>query len=128
LQQSQPGDHKMPGAVARLTTVVINVTDVQRETTFWSALLGVKVRKEFPGFVWLMPQQEHGVMVALQAVVDPTPGRNRLHLDLKVADVPAAIAWIAELGGELLETHEMGGFTWRVMADPEGNEFCISAG
>ena len=59
---------------------------------------------------------------------DPTPGRNRLHLDTYVDDVDAAVARIEELGGSFLEDHEIGGFAWKVRADPEGNEFCIAPG
>ena len=42
-----------------------------------------------------------------------------------VEDLAAAQTRIEELGGSLVETHDMAGFTWRVMADPEGNEFWI---
>jgi predicted enzyme related to lactoylglutathione lyase len=55
-------------------------------------------------------------------------GKNRLHLDLVVDDLDAATAEIEGLGGTWLEpgtTHELEGFVWRLMADPEGNEFDI---
>ncbi len=83
-------------------------------------------RSYAPYFTWLAPQHEGAVSVAIQWVSDPTPGRNRLHLDTEVEDVDAAVARIAELGGSFVEDHEIGGFAWKVMADPEGNEFCIA--
>ena len=116
----------MSGRVVTVNTVVINVIDIERERAFWSALLDVGVAMEFPGFCWLVPQHEGGVQVALQQVSDPTPGRNRLHLDTSVLDLDAAEERIVELGGSKLEDHEIAGFRWRVMADPEGNEFCIA--
>lgn len=51
---------------------------------------------------------------------------NRLHLDTVVEDLNAAVARIEELGGSLLAEHEVMGFRWNVMSDPEGNEFCIT--
>ncbi len=117
----------MATPVVQVATVVVNVTDIEREKAFWSALLGVGVAREFPGFTWLEPQHEGGISVALQVVPDPTPGRNRLHLDAGVEDLEAARRSIEELGGSFVEDHEIYGFRWKVMADPEGNEFCIAA-
>jgi predicted enzyme related to lactoylglutathione lyase len=117
----------MSDVVPKLGSVVINVNDMERETTFWRELLGVDVAREIPGFfVWLAPQRPGGISVALQLVPDAKEGRNRLHLDTAVDDLDAAQARVEALGGSLVETHEIMGFTWRVMADPEGNEFCIA--
>jgi predicted enzyme related to lactoylglutathione lyase len=116
----------MSEAVVTVGSVVINVVDFEREKAFWGALLGSSIAMEFPGFCWFTPQHEGGISVALQRVDDPTPGRNRVHLDTGVPDIPAAIARIEELGGSHLEDHEIAGFAWSVMADPEGNEFCIA--
>lgn len=113
--------------IVTVGTVVINVTDLEREKDFWTSLLGVEVSREFPGIAWLQAQHEGGVCVALQQVPDPTPGRNRLHLDTAVDDLEAAQGAIEALGGSHLEDHEVMGFRWKVMADPEGNEFCIAS-
>ena len=118
----------MSERIARVATAVINVIDYQREKDFWSALLGVGVAREVPGFFcWLEPQHEGGISVALQKVPDPTPGRNRVHFDTGVADLEKAQEQIVELGGSHLEDHEVAGYRWKVMSDPEGNEFCIAA-
>jgi len=106
---------------------MINTTDVARLVKFWSALLGVEVRRESPDFVFLTPQQPGGIAVNFQRVPDPTEGRRRLHLDLSVESLEAASERILELGGSRVEDHEVPGFAWRVMADPDGNEFCIAA-
>ena len=108
-------------------SVVINVVDIDRAQEFWSAVLGVAPARSIPGFfVWLQPQHPGGVSVALQKAFDPKTSRNRVHLDIGVDDLDAAQTRIEELGGSLVETHNMGDFTWRVMGDPEGNEFCIA--
>ncbi len=116
----------MGDPVVTVGSVVINVVDMERAREFWSEVLGAAVAMELPGFLWFAPQHEGGISVALQQVDEPTPGRNRVHLDTGVSDIPAAIARIEALGGTHLEDHELGGFNWTVMADPEGNEFCIA--
>jgi len=117
----------MTERVATLGSVVINVLDYERQKAFWSAVLGVEVAREFPGFFcWLAPQHPGGISLALQKVDEATEGRRRLHLDTAVDDLDAAQARIEELGGSAVETHTFPGFEWRVMHDPEGNEFCIA--
>ena len=117
----------MSEPVVQLATVVINVIDLEVEKAFWSAVLGVGVARAYPGICWLEPQRAGDVCVALQQVEDPTGGRRRLHLDTVVPDIGAARDKIVELGGSHVEDHEIMGFHWTVMADPEGNEFCIAA-
>lgn len=113
--------------VGRVDSVVINVLDIERQKQFWGAVLGVDVAQEIaPHFVWFKPQHDRGVSVALQAVEHASDGPRRLHLDLGVTDREAAKARVIELGGTLVADREMGGFAWSVMADPEGNEFCLA--
>lgn len=110
----------------QVRSVVINTTDEERLAAFWSELLGVEVGRRVEGFVWLRPQRPGAYSLAFQQVDQPTEGRRRLHLDTSVSDLDAATARIIELGGSRVEDHEVPGFAWRVMADPDGNEFCIS--
>ena len=120
----------MDETIAVVRTVVIKVNDMARERAFWAAVLGAPVAREIGEFFcWFEPQQPGGVSVALQLVAEPkAAGRNRLHLDTTVDDLAAARGRIEELGGSHVEDHDMGGFRWTVMADPEGNEFCIASG
>lgn len=112
-----------------LGAIVINATDHDRLVAFWSDLLGVGVARQIPGlFTWLEPQPGAGsVSVAIQRVAAPTEGRRRLHMDFGVDDLDAAVARVIELGGEHLEDQQVSGFRWKVMVDPEGNEFCMAA-
>ena len=52
--------------------------------------------------------------------------KNRMHLDLVAEDPEALVARVLALGGSRLADHEMGDLHWTVMADPEGNEFCVT--
>ncbi len=118
----------MSVAVAKIGTVVINVSDVEVEKAFWSALLGTGIRNEFPGFCWFEPQHPGGVMLALQASPEPGGLSGRVHLDTQVDDVAEARTAVEALGGTFVEEHEAAGFRWAIMADPEGNRFCIASG
>jgi hypothetical protein len=51
--------------------------------------------------------------------------KNRLHLDLRPDDQDAEVARFEELGARRVDVGQSGEETWVVMADPEGNEFCI---
>ena len=113
--------------IPRIRSVVINTTDEERLATFWSQLLGVEVAQRAHGFIWLRPQRPGAFSIAFQQVAAPTEARRRLHLDTSVGDLEAATSRIVEMGGSHVEDHEVPGFAWRVMADPDGNEFCISA-
>ncbi len=64
--------------------------------------------------------------LAVQKVNAISPGKNRIHLDLVTDAVTTAIARWQELGAELVATHELGGVGWTVLADPQGNQFCVA--
>ena len=69
-----------------------------------------------------------GLMVVLQRVPEPKVGKNRAHFDVVVEDLDRSTAEVEALGGRWIEpgkTHGLEGFSWRCMADPEGNEFCL---
>lgn len=110
----------------KIAAVVINAIDLELVADFWKRLLEVEERNRVPGFVWLERQPGASLSLAVQQVDDPTEGRNRLHLDIGSSDATATRERVLELGGSQLEQHELGGFSWTVYADPEGNEFCIA--
>jgi predicted enzyme related to lactoylglutathione lyase len=65
--------------------------------------------------------------VLLQRVPDDKRQKNRLHLDLRTADVDAEVSRILGLGATLLTGQAVveDGWRWHVLADPDGNEFCV---
>jgi predicted enzyme related to lactoylglutathione lyase len=116
----------MPASVGYL---VIDSTDPGRLAPFWCALLGVEVEESIgDGQFIVLSKTTDGLTIGFQQVPDAKSGKNRLHLDLVVDDLDAATAEIEGLGGRWLEpghARELEGFRWRIMADPEGNEFDI---
>jgi predicted enzyme related to lactoylglutathione lyase len=114
-------------AIGRFHWLVIDTVDPARIAPFWCALLGVQERGWF-GDDYLMLTADGGVPpVAFQRVPEAKSIKNRLHVDLEVDDLDGALTRIVALGGsavsDILEMPD--GYRWRVMADPEGNEFCI---
>jgi len=59
-------------------------------------------------------------------VPEPKTAKNRLHLDVIAADPEAEIARLVELGATRIADRDEYGYTWTLMADPEGNEFDLA--
>jgi predicted enzyme related to lactoylglutathione lyase len=116
----------MPAAVGYL---VVDATEPERLARFWCGLLDVTVETTIgDGQFVVLSATGDGLTVGFQRVAEQKAGKNRLHLDLVVADLDEATAEVESLGGRWLEpgrTRELEGFQWRCMADPEGNEFDI---
>ena len=113
-------------ASARVGSVTVDCNDVEAMVAFWSNALELEETVRYPSYVWLSPLSEGGPALAFQKVPEPRQGKNRLHLDLTAADPAALIERVIELGGSRVEDHEVSGFHWSVLADPEGNVFCVS--
>ena len=69
-------------------------------------------------------------MALVPARPESKAGKNRLHLDVVVQDLDVGCSRIEELGGRRAAGPDLEeyGFRWRLMADPEGNEFCLILG
>ncbi len=113
----------------RVGSVVINTGNPDRLAAFWTGLLGVGIaRRSGPYFIWLEPQHQGGISVAFQKVDEATEGRRRVHLDMTVEDLDSSVQRALELGASHVEEHTSGDFKWVVLADPDGNEFCLAPG
>jgi predicted enzyme related to lactoylglutathione lyase len=105
-------------------SVTIDSDDAASLASWWADLLGVEV-KDHGGFYWLMRQEGGRFNLAIQQVPEAKSGKNRVHVDFAVSDLIAVSDQIVAAGGSMLAEHTAGEFVWRVMADPQGNEFCI---
>jgi catechol 2,3-dioxygenase-like lactoylglutathione lyase family enzyme len=108
-------------------STVLNVTDLDRATAFWTVALGYVVRDGDPTFVVLTDPRRRWSNVSLQRSEAPKRGRNRLHLDLYATDHPAEVARLESLGATRLPWEYPPDADFIVMADPDGNEFCVIA-
>jgi predicted enzyme related to lactoylglutathione lyase len=110
----------------------VDTQDPDLVTPFWCDLLDVKVQttRDEGRYVVLGPSSRlpGSMMLVFQRVPEPKTTKNRVHVDVIVDDIEEGTSRVQALGGRWLEpgnTLEIDGFAWRVMADPEGNEFCI---
>jgi len=114
----------------RVIEIVVDCRDPKSMATFWSALLGIGIKGEIrEGNVWfaaLLPISPEGPIIGFQQVPEGKVTKNRMHLDLRVTELDRAAAWAVDLGGRQLAAHDERGRQWRVMSDPEGNEFCLT--
>ena len=97
---------------------------------FWASVLGSQVNDVHggpPHYVSVRPTAEGGPWLSFQRVPEAKAVKNRLHLDVTVHDLDEATARIEALGGRRLDQPDLEeyGFRWRVLVDPEGNEFCL---
>lgn len=104
---------------------VLDVSDLDRSAEFWSQVLGVEAVHRLEPFLWLGSQVEAAPNLVLQRVPEPKTVKNRAHLDVHVGDVEAAVARVEELGGSRVREVVEPGYRLWVMADPDGNEFCL---
>lgn len=114
------------GGIGTLGAFVLDVNNLDSCSTFWCQILGVGVLFHEQGIQGLGREGEHPLMM-LQKVAEPRQGKNRAHVDINVTDLEASVQRVQELGGRQLEAHALSefGIEWKVMADPDGNEFCL---
>jgi len=108
--------------------VVVDCADLERALRFWSAALGyIDAGGDGATYRSVLPAEGPGVEVLLQRTSDEKHGKNRVHLDLRTRDLDAEVGRVLSLGATRLtaEPIEEHGWTWHVLADPDGNEFCI---
>jgi predicted enzyme related to lactoylglutathione lyase len=105
-----------------IADIIIDCSDPERVATFWADLLDRRVKGRKGPYVWL-DRPEGGVGVGFQKVAEAKMSKNRVHIDVAVPDVLASKTKVESLGGQRVHGYETGGFL--VMADPEGNEFCL---
>jgi predicted enzyme related to lactoylglutathione lyase len=116
----------------RLVHVVADAQDPARLARFWAALLGWEIADETAEEVDVWPAgYTYPDPVAVPIVFVPVPerktGKNRVHLDLasaSAADQAELVRRARDLGGGPADVGQ-GDVPWVVMADPEGNEFCV---
>jgi predicted enzyme related to lactoylglutathione lyase len=116
-------------SVGRVGWIQIDCADPVGLATFWGAILGQGFDEPLGDpvhYLGLVPSTPGAPVVSFQRVPEAKTVKNRLHLDVVVEDVEAAVTRVVELGGSVERAaYQEYGFSWRLAADPEGNEFCL---
>ena len=115
----------------RLSELVVDCHDPRGLAAFWAAVLDYRVLgREEDGSVEIGPEAGFGgaaPTLVFGPVADPTPGKLRLHIDVNPTDreQDAELERLLGLGATFADVGQTGDETWHVLADPEGNEFCL---
>lgn len=116
----------------RLVYVVVDAADPSGLARFWSAALGWPVTSEAPVKVVVAPPvddpvQRGQVPLAFVPTSEPKTTKNRIHLDVASMSSEHQAALVARLERRGARRIDIGqaDVSWVVMADPEGNEFCV---
>jgi predicted enzyme related to lactoylglutathione lyase len=104
--------------------VAIDCADPASLARFWAEALDYEVAYEDEDEVLLGRKGSASAKLILLKVPDNKTQKNRLHLDLRPDDQDAEVARLESLGAKKVDIGQ-GDVTWVVMADPEGNEFCV---
>jgi hypothetical protein len=119
-------DELSMGAVLR--EVVIDCNDPRLVAEFWGQALGWEVHESDDDFLWMSPSGEPfpDVPLVFLRVLEKKRSKNRLHLDLSPVgcDRDEEVARLVALGAQPVDIGQ-GEQRWVVLADPEGNEFCV---
>lgn len=114
----------------RISEIVIDCADPVRAAEFWCSALGYRVREESSVGIEIMGDATQPTLLC-SPTDDPKPVKNRLHLDVSPvagSDRDAEVERLERLGARRIDIGQTSDVTWVVMADPDGNEFCVLAG
>jgi len=114
----------------RVQCLCIDSNDPEKLARFWADVLGWRRTYESDDEIVLEPpagSPEDGVVPDLLFLKVPETKtiKNRLHLDLRPQDQAAEVERIEALGARRVSVGQGSDVSWVVLADPEGNEFCV---
>jgi catechol 2,3-dioxygenase-like lactoylglutathione lyase family enzyme len=131
------GGAAAPGPVAslramacRLTEIVVDSRDPEALAAFWSAVLGYRELSREEGEIEIGPDEGFGgpaPTLVFSRSADPRPRKLRWHVDVSPTDrdQDAELERLLSLGARPADVGQTGEESWHVLADPEGNEFCL---
>ena len=106
--------------------ITFDCSEPAKLADWWAQQVEGETQELIPGeFIAVI--RADGPRLGFQKVDDPTPGKNRVHLDFGAADVDAEVTRLMSAGATEVGRHSIGdNFRWVVLADPAGNAFCVA--
>ena len=110
---------------SRWYTVVVDATDPARLARWWAEVLDYRLLYEAPDEVVIGRDEKTYPGLVFVPVPEPKAGKNRLHIDLNPDDREAEVERLVNRGARHVDVGQGDDVDWTVLADPEGNEFCV---
>ena len=112
---------------ALLREIIVDCTDPTAVAAFWAEVLGWSVQ-EGDGYLWMSASGAPfpDLLLVFVPVPEPKSVKNRIHLDVNPmgCDQEEEVARLIALGAHRVDVGQRDA-PWVVLADPEGNEFCV---
>lgn len=120
----------MTPMACRMSELVIDCHDPDRLAAFWCEVLGLVALGRAEGSVEIGPPDGFGGLqptIVFEPCSAPKPGKLRMHFDVSPTDrdQESELARLLAAGARPADVGQKGDEGWRVLADPEGNEFCL---
>jgi catechol-2,3-dioxygenase len=111
----------------RLHHIVIDTHHLSGLARFWTQALGWQVLSEREREIVIGTDENAPIGICFMPVSDRKTVKNRVHLDITTAaeDRDQEIERLLALGARRVGIGQTGAESWIVLADPEGNEFCV---
>jgi hypothetical protein len=117
---------------SRISELVLDCRDPELLARFWCEVLDFVVlyRYEEDGTLEIGPREGFGgaqPTIILSKTENPEPSKPRLHIDINATDrdQDAELERLLKIGARPADIGQTGEESWHVLADPEGNEFCL---
>lgn len=112
---------------SRIAVLTIDAMSPATVAAFWAAALGWHVIEESDAGVSIAPSDGAWPTIDIFSVPEGKTVKNRLHLDLRAdgSSMQDEVARRVKLGARVVDVGQPPDATWTVLADPEGNEFCV---
>ncbi|MFG1955719.1 VOC family protein [Micromonospora sp. NPDC048830] len=105
-------------------SLTVDASDPARLARWWAEALGYQVVTERPDEVEIRQSPDRLPGIVFVPVPDDKQVKNRLHIDLRPADLEAEVERLVDMGARHVDIGQRD-VGWTVLADPEGNEFCV---
>jgi predicted enzyme related to lactoylglutathione lyase len=105
--------------------LVVDAHDLPTMARFWCRVLGWRVLFEAEDEIVIGSDAHASPGLCFVPVAERKSGKNRLHIDLAPDDQAAEVERILALGARRADVGQGEDVSWVVLADPEGNEFCV---
>jgi hypothetical protein len=108
----------------RWEQIVVDAQDPARLARWWAEALGYVIVHEAPDEVEIRRTPDELPGLLFGSAPDVKAGKNRLHIDLRPDDQESEVERLVDMGARPVDIGQRN-VPWVVLADPEGNEFCV---